>query len=50
VDVCGKKEEESVHSEELRDFYSPPNVVFVMKPIRIRWSDHVACMGVAKNS
>lgn len=50
MDVCGKREEESLHSEELRDFYSPPDVIFVMKLSRSRWADHVACMGVARNS
>jgi hypothetical protein len=47
--MCGKKEEENLHNEELHDFYSSPAVIHVRKPRRIRWADHFACMGVARN-
>jgi hypothetical protein len=50
VDLCGKKDEENLHVEKLPEFYSSPDVIRVMKPKRIRWADHVACMGVARNS
>jgi len=31
--------------EKLRDLYSLPNIVRVVKSRRIRWAGHVACMG-----
>ena len=34
-----------MHNEELNDLYSSPNIVRVIKSIRMRWADHVACMG-----
>ena len=34
-----------LHNEELRDLYSLPNIVRVVKSRRIRWAGHVACMG-----
>ena len=34
-----------MHSEELRDLYSLPNIVRVVKSIRMRWAGHVARMG-----
>ena len=33
------------HNEELNDLYSSPNIVWVIKPRRIRWAGHVARMG-----
>ena len=50
VDLRERKEEEILHSEELHDFCSSPNVIHVMNARRIRWADHVACMGVKRNS
>jgi len=32
-------------NEELNDFYSSPNIVRVIKSIRMRWAVHVARMG-----
>ena len=32
-------------NEELNDLYSSPNIVRVIKPRRMRWAGHVACMG-----
>jgi hypothetical protein len=32
------------HNEELRDTYSSPNVVRVIKSRRMRWAGHVACV------
>jgi len=37
-----------LHTEELNDFYSPPNIVRVIKSIRMRWAGHVARMGEEK--
>ena len=34
-----------LHNEELRDLYSLPNIVRVVKSRRMRWVGHVACMG-----
>jgi len=34
-----------LHNEELRDLYSLPNIVRVVKSSRMRWAGHVARMG-----
>ena len=34
-----------LHSEELSDLYSLPNIVRVVKSRRMRWAGHVARMG-----
>ena len=34
-----------LHNEELNDLYSSPNIVWVIKSRRMRWTGHVACMG-----
>jgi hypothetical protein len=34
-----------LHSEELNDLYSLPNIVRVAKSRRMRWAGHVARMG-----
>jgi len=34
-----------LHNEELRDLYSLPNIVRVVKSRRMRWVGHVARMG-----
>ena len=34
-----------LHNEELRDLYSLPNIVRVVKSRRMRWEGHVARMG-----
>ena len=34
-----------LHNEELRDLYSLPNIVWVVKSRRMRWAGHVARMG-----
>jgi hypothetical protein len=34
-----------IHSEELYNVYSSPNITQVIKSIRMRWAGHVACMG-----
>jgi hypothetical protein len=33
-----------LHSEELHDLYSSPNIVLVIKSRRMRWVWHVACV------
>ena len=34
-----------LHTEELNDLYSSPNIVRVIKSRRMRWAGHVARMG-----
>jgi len=49
--VFGSKRDEvtgewrKLHNEELRDLYSLPNIVWVVKSRRMRWVGHVARMG-----
>jgi hypothetical protein len=33
------------HNEELRDLYSSPNIIRMIKARRMRWAGHVAMMG-----
>ena len=52
--VFGSKRDEvtgewrKLHNEELRDLYSLPNIVRVVKSRRMRWAGHVAHMGEEK--
>jgi len=34
-----------LHNEKLNDPYSSPNIIRVIKSRRIRWAEHIACMG-----
>jgi hypothetical protein len=49
--IFGSKRDEvtgewrKLHNEELHDLYPSPNIVRVIKPIRMRWVRHVARMG-----
>jgi hypothetical protein len=49
--VFGLKRDEAtgewrkLHNEELKCLYSLPNIVRVVKSIRMRWAGHVACIG-----
>ena len=49
--VFGHKRDEvtgewrKLHNEELRDLYSLPRIVRVVKSRRMRWAGHVARMG-----
>jgi hypothetical protein len=48
--IFGPKREEDgswrkLHSDELHDLYSSPNIVRVIKSRRMRWAGHVAHMG-----
>jgi len=37
-----------LYNEELKNLYSSPNIVRVVKSRRIRWAGHVARMGEAR--
>jgi hypothetical protein len=39
-----------VHNEELRDLYSSPSIIRIMKARRMRWTGHVARMGEKRNA
>jgi hypothetical protein len=34
-----------LHNEKLRDFYSSPSIIKIIKPRRMRWAGHAARMG-----
>jgi hypothetical protein len=34
-----------IHNEELRDLYSSPSIIRIIKARRMRWAGHVARMG-----
>jgi hypothetical protein len=38
------------HNEELRDLYSSPSIIGIMKSRRMRWAGHVARMGDKRNA
>jgi hypothetical protein len=44
-DVTG--EWRKLHNEELRDLYSSPSIIKIIKP-RMRWAGHVTRMGVGR--
>jgi hypothetical protein len=54
--VFGPKRDEvtggwrKLHKEELRDLYSSPSIIRMMKSRRRRWAGHVARMGEKRNS
>jgi hypothetical protein len=39
-----------LHNEELRDFFSSPSIIRIMKSRRMRWAGHVARMGEKRNA
>jgi hypothetical protein len=39
-----------LHNEELRDLYSSPSIIRIMKSRRMRWAGHVACMREKRNA
>jgi hypothetical protein len=39
-----------LHNEELRDLYSSPSIIRIIKSRRMRWAGHVARMGEKKNA
>jgi hypothetical protein len=47
-DVMG--EWRKLHNEELRDLYSSPSIIRIMKSKMMRWAGHVARMGEKRNA
>jgi hypothetical protein len=39
-----------LHNEELRDFYSSPSIIRIIKSRRMRWTGHVARMGEKRSA
>jgi hypothetical protein len=39
-----------LHNEELRDLYSLPSIIRIIKAWRMRWAGHVARMGEKRNA
>jgi hypothetical protein len=39
-----------LHNEELRDLYSSPSIIRIIKSRRMRWAGHVARMGEKWNA
>jgi hypothetical protein len=39
-----------LHNEELRDLYSSPRIIRIIKSRRMRWAGHVARMGEKRNA
>jgi hypothetical protein len=47
-DVTG--EWRKLHNEELRDLYSSPSIIRIIKARRVRWAGHVAQRGKKRNA
>jgi hypothetical protein len=39
-----------LHNEELRDLYSSPSIIRILKSRRMRWAGHVARIGEKRNA
>jgi hypothetical protein len=54
--IFGQKRDEvtgewrKLHNEELRDLYSSPSIIRIIKSRRMRWARHVARMGEKTNA
>jgi hypothetical protein len=54
--IVGPKRDEvtgdwrKLHNEELRKWYSSPNIIRMIKSRRMRWAGHVARMGATRNA
>jgi hypothetical protein len=44
------REWRKLHNEELRDLYSLPSIIRIIKSRRMRWASHVARMGEKRNA
>jgi hypothetical protein len=45
-----KGEWRKLHNEELRDLYSSPSIIRIIKSRRMTWASHVARMGEKRNT
>jgi hypothetical protein len=45
-----RSEWRKLHNEELRDLYSSPSIIRIIKSRRIRWAGHIARMGEKRNA
>jgi hypothetical protein len=45
--IIGSKK---LHNEPLRNLYSSPNIIRMIKPRRMRWTEHVICIGMKSNA
>jgi hypothetical protein len=45
IPIRDSGERRKLHNEELRDLYSSPNIIRIIKSKRMRWAGHVARMG-----
>jgi hypothetical protein len=43
-------ERRKLHNEELRDLYSSPSIIRIIKSMRLRWAGHVAPMEEKRNA
>jgi hypothetical protein len=43
-------ERKKLHNEELRDLYSSPSIIRIIKSRRMTWVGHVARMGEKRNA
>jgi hypothetical protein len=54
--IFGPKKDEvtgewrKLHNEELRDLYSSPSIIRIIKSRRMGWAGHVAHMGERRNA
>jgi hypothetical protein len=54
--ILGPKRDEvtggwrKLHNEELRDLYSSPSIIRIMKSRRMKWVGHVERMGKKRNA
>jgi hypothetical protein len=54
--IFGQKRDEvtrewrKLHTRELRDLYSSPSIIRIIKPRRMRWMGHVERMGEKRNA
>jgi hypothetical protein len=44
------REWRKLHNEELRDLYSSPSIIRIIKSLSMRWAGHVARMGEKRNA
>jgi hypothetical protein len=45
IQKANKYQWRKLHNEELRDLYSSPSIIRIIKLRRMRWAGHVARMG-----